>query len=129
MLDLPATMKVHPVFHVSLLHPYRQDGRVQPPPPPIEIDTSDLEYKVERILDHHDRKIGNRVKRKYLVSWVGYGPEHNSFEPETNLSNCQELIKEYWNRVVVRSAEGVGRYGLEARSRKHRTYALKWFSS
>jgi hypothetical protein len=27
--------RVHPVFHVSLLEPYREDGRVQSPPPPI----------------------------------------------------------------------------------------------
>jgi hypothetical protein len=93
-LELSATMKVHPVVYVLLLHPYRQDGRVQPPPPPIDMD-GDLEYEVERILDHRDCKIENRVKTRYLVFWVGYGPEHNSFKPKTNLNNCQELIKDY----------------------------------
>ena len=29
-LDLPASMKVHDVFHVCYLKPYRKDGRVQP---------------------------------------------------------------------------------------------------
>jgi hypothetical protein len=28
--------RVHPVFHVSLLEPYRESGRVQPPPPQLK---------------------------------------------------------------------------------------------
>ena len=49
---------VHPVFHVSLLEPYREDGRVQPPPPPIELEGV-LEYEVESILDHRFRGTRN----------------------------------------------------------------------
>jgi hypothetical protein len=43
--------RVHPVFHVSLLEPYRESGRVQPPPPPVEMEGA-LEYEVESILEH-----------------------------------------------------------------------------
>jgi hypothetical protein len=46
-------MKVHPVFHVSLLEPYKESnilGRTQPPPPCIEIDSHE-EYEVEEVLD------------------------------------------------------------------------------
>ena len=31
-LDIPRSMRIHDVFHFSLLKPYRSDGRVQPPP-------------------------------------------------------------------------------------------------
>jgi hypothetical protein len=49
---------VHPVFYVSLLEPYREDGRVQPLPPPIEMEGA-LEYEVKSILEHHFRGIKN----------------------------------------------------------------------
>ena len=78
-LDLPESMnRIHPVFHVSKLKPYKASGRVQPPPVPIEIE-GELEYEVERILD---KRINKQSRRRdsveYLVKWLGYGHEHNS---------------------------------------------------
>jgi len=93
-LELPGSMRCHPVFHVSNLQPYRSDGRVQPPPAPIEID-GDLEYEVDRILLHRDVPRGKRKIREYLIKWLGYGPEHNSWEPESNLRS-DELVAQYW---------------------------------
>jgi hypothetical protein len=75
-IDIPDSTRTHNVFHVSLLKPCRSDGRVQPPPPPVEID-GQLEYSVSSILDHR-----RSTKREYLVSWEGYGPEHSTWEPE-----------------------------------------------
>ena len=37
-LDLPETMRIHDVFHVSLLKRYHRDGRIPPPPPASIID-------------------------------------------------------------------------------------------
>ncbi len=31
LLDLPVSDKMHPMFYVSLLQPWRDDGRLQPP--------------------------------------------------------------------------------------------------
>lgn len=97
--------RIHPVFHVSLLEPYRPDGGVQPPPPPIELEGV-LEYEVESILSHRFR--GRRHPRaSYLVAWKGYGPEHNSWEPERYVVNAPEAVADYWRRQVERQA-GLG---------------------
>ena len=93
-LELPIGMKCHPVFHVSNLHPYRSDGRVQPPPIPLEV-AGDVEFEVEQVLLHRDVKSGRRTRREFLIKWLGYGPEHNSWEPITSM-NCDELVAEYW---------------------------------
>jgi hypothetical protein len=97
--------RVHPVFHVSLLEPYREDGRVQPPPPPIEMEGA-LGYEVESILEHRLRGIKN-LKAYYKVAWKGYGVEHNSWEPESNVVNAPEIVTDYWKRQAEKQA-GLG---------------------
>ena len=62
-LDLPATMKVHPTFHVCLLRPYVASGRVQPPLPAY-ITGEDDRFAVEHIVSHQSAGKG---KHKYLV--------------------------------------------------------------
>jgi hypothetical protein len=58
--------RVYPVFHVLLLEPYREDGRVQPPPSPFEMEGA-LEYEVESILEHRFWGIKN-PKAYYKVA-------------------------------------------------------------
>ena len=51
-LDLPNTIKVHPVFPVVLLFKDLDNalpGQVNEPPPPVNIE-GELEYEVEEIL-------------------------------------------------------------------------------
>ena len=89
-LQLPPSLKVHPVFHVSLLDPYKESeipGRTQPPPPPIVIEDQ-FEYEVEEILN--SCLVRNRLF--YLVKWKGYPASDNSWEPVAHLTNCKDLI-------------------------------------
>ncbi|KAJ7249543.1 hypothetical protein B0H12DRAFT_1122057 [Mycena haematopus] len=52
------------------------------------------EYEIEAILD---AKKGQFEKNKmgYLVKWVGYGHEHNSWVAEDDAGNAAELIKAF----------------------------------
>jgi len=96
-LDLPKTLNIHPVFHISLLEKHVPDaipGRTQVPPPPIELDQDDEEgpwYIVDQILDCRCRGRGIQ----YLIRWEGWTPEHDSWEPPKNLKNIPDLVAEY----------------------------------
>ena len=102
MLQLPEHMHaIHPVFHVSQLEPEilnQIPNRVQPAPPPIEID-DELEYKIAEILDS---KIDNcrKCKLLYFVCWTGYEgtDEENSWLPATELDHAQEIVSDFHAR-------------------------------
>ncbi len=93
-LELPKNMKCHNVFHVSLLHKFVKGRRYQPPPPPLEVD-GELEYEVEKILMSRE---GPHGKRWFLLKWKGYPEEHNTWEPEKNLTHCKQILKNWWNK-------------------------------
>ena len=71
-LRLPDTMKsMHPVFHVSQLkfsHPSTILNRVQPPPPPIEVN-GEVEYEVKEILNSKIDRRRRHCQLLYLVHW------------------------------------------------------------
>lgn len=100
-LKLPSTLKIHDVFHVQLLEPYKPNSlqdRRQPPPPPLRIDEEE-EYEVEAILDskRDKRRKGDTVH--YLVKWVGYDdPNENTWETIENLKNASDVVAEYHRR-------------------------------
>jgi hypothetical protein len=96
-LDLPREMsRTHPVFHVSLLRPYKSDGPIQAPPSPLSYDDDGVPvFEVEQILSHRDQKRGRSTRREYLIKWKGYGPAHNTWEPESGLA-CEALLTDYW---------------------------------
>jgi len=95
-LELPKSMKIHPVFHVILLEQYKQSdipGRTHEPPPPVIID-GEVEYEVEDILD-------SKISRKrllYLVKWKDYPDSENSWEPTRNLQNTPQLVERFHAR-------------------------------
>lgn len=71
-LNLPPWMKIHPVFHVSLLEKAKTNelpNRHQPNPPPVLVNGQE-EYLVHEILDSRIRH--NHLQ--YLIDWEGYPP-------------------------------------------------------
>ncbi|KAL1960957.1 hypothetical protein VTO42DRAFT_4845 [Malbranchea cinnamomea] len=89
-LELPRTMRIHPIFHVSLLE--KADQNVKSPR--VEIETDEQEYKVERILDR--RRINRKIH--YLVKWKGYPTSENTWETIEHLQNAREMVQQYHHR-------------------------------
>jgi len=88
-LDLPPSMKVHPVFHVSLLEPSATDplpGQVQPAPPPIIAD-DEPEWEVDEIVD--SRFCSQTLE--YLARWVDF--DELTWEPADLFANALSVVK------------------------------------
>ena len=77
-LKLPQASNIHPIFHVSLLKPYKGHKQSETPFPK---PTMDDEYEIESILAHRTTSTG---ARKYLVKWKGYTYEESTWEPASN---------------------------------------------
>jgi hypothetical protein len=96
-LKLPTTMKVHPVFHVSLLKPFRADqdfpDHKAPERPPPVVPEED-EYEVEQVLGKRTRKVGRRRVTEYRLRWKGYGEEDDMWVAKDRCF-CPELIRQF----------------------------------
>ncbi|GHJ89142.1 hypothetical protein NliqN6_5544, partial [Naganishia liquefaciens] len=97
-LDLPANIKIHPTVNIEYLKQYHASpehlGPRNAPVRPDAILTSDgsSEYEVERILAHRQDP---RKGFAYLVLWKGYGLHDATWEPERNLANALDVVREY----------------------------------
>jgi chromodomain protein Y len=52
-----------------------------------------------------DTKVVNR-EWKYLIAWKGYGSKDNTWEPEQNLKDCKDLLKEFKEKHMRKSKSG-----------------------
>jgi len=91
-LELPSTVKIHPVVNVSRIHRYvgQVEGQKKKQPLPVIIEGKE-EWEVERILNK--RQV--RGKDKYLVYWKGFTAESDTWEGRENLKNAKEAIEEF----------------------------------
>jgi Chromo (CHRromatin Organisation MOdifier) domain len=78
-LTLPLSWKIHNVFHVSLLTPYKETEEHGPnfAEPPPELIEEQEEYEVEQVLA--SRLYGRWKKLQYLIHWKGYSHAHDSW--------------------------------------------------
>ena len=103
-LEISKSMRLHDVFHVSLLRPYRDDGRVQPPPVTIMLDGSE-EFEVEKVVSHRVVPHGKgRKQTEYLVRWDGYDAIHDMWLQDADLSNSRQKVQEYWSQLMSESS-------------------------
>jgi len=91
-LELPSTVKIHPVVNVSRVRRYvgQVKGQRKEQLAPVIIEEEE-EWEVERILNK--KKV--RGKEKYLVRWKGFTAESDIWEGRENLENAKEAIEEF----------------------------------
>ncbi|KAL8428979.1 hypothetical protein ACSSS7_006863 [Eimeria intestinalis] len=91
-LQLPPSMPIHPVFHVSLLSPHRPRPKDMTSPsdwaPVAEAPDGLLIYEVESIL--HQRGEGDTAR--YLVKWEGFPESDGAWELFAPLDTCAALL-------------------------------------
>ena len=98
-LELPKKLKVHPVFHVSMLKPFHQDqedpSRGESYRAPVGISTA-YDREMESIIaDRVVRRKGYRPQHEYLVHWHGTQRSEASWEPAQHLWQYQTHINKF----------------------------------
>ena len=97
--------KHYPVYHKSLLTPYKEPPphRRELRPDPVIIDGEE-EYEVEEILKSRKRGRGHQ----YLIKWKDYPMSENTWEPERNiLPNAAEILAEYKQKNNINASVSV----------------------
>ena len=94
-LKLPAHIKAHPVFHISLLRRYQHPNENTPDimPDPVELleDGQGAIFVVDKILDRRTY----RGKVQYLVKWKGYDESENQWRYLKDLADCSDAVADF----------------------------------
>jgi len=112
-LQLPETMRVHPVFYNSLLKPYHKTQAHGPNfewPPPEIVGGEEGHYKIDKVLVACPTR--NCKSTQYFVYWKGYTDANNSWIPARELTHAKELVTEF--HACQRPKEGICIQALQA---------------
>ena len=88
-LDLPTSWSVHPVFHSSLLKPWRvSEWSCSVDTPVVDLKVSEEPvYYVERKLKWRKAQGGCRGEKEVLVTWIGCPLEEAQWINEKNFTD------------------------------------------
>jgi len=81
----------------------KEAAEAEPASDPEEEDEEEEEWEVERIVQKRFRE---DETPEYLIKWVGYEEEENTWEPRVNLTHCQELLDEFEETLMDKEEEG-----------------------
>ena len=128
-LDLPNTVRIHLVFHISMLKPYNSDTPDADPvdhiPARGEYISGDNVYTIDNIQDH---KVGpcpafyaRGPALLFKVRWSGYPPDADTWEPYVSLKRTDELHKYVQTTPQFRNLTQTPRY-----TQLHRKYPTRF---
>jgi hypothetical protein len=99
-------MKIHDVFHIDLLSPYKvmeAYGESYTCPPPV-MEEEEEEYEIDAILNM--RRYGRKKTLQYLIHWKGYPHADNSWVNHKDL-NAPDLLKEFYQHPTTNESSNV----------------------
>ena len=93
LLDLPASLQIHPRVSVALVKPYKQREGVETIP--VWVDGAE-EWEVEAITDHHVERARSKAKQgtvEFRIQWKGHAePSWHEF---TDCEHSIDLVQKY----------------------------------
>lgn len=102
-LELPSSMKIHDVFHASLLRRAPAQplpGQLAEPQGPVVVDNND-EWEVDDILD--SRYFGRNKRLQYRAKWTGHEPDATWYEAK-DFQNATDVVRDYHLRYPGKPA-------------------------
>ena len=92
-LELPASSRVHPVFHVSCLKKVIGEKiSIQTILPELD-EEGKIIFEPESITDTRIRQLRNRSISEYLIKWRKLPAEDSTWEDESFIQKHPELLK------------------------------------
>ncbi|GMF66118.1 unnamed protein product [Phytophthora lilii] len=91
-LGLSKNLKLHPVFHTSLLKPYHKDPKRRQKVNKVVLADGAEGQLVEAVINHRKYK----GKPQYKIWWLGETKKEATWEPVENLKQIPGLIDLYW---------------------------------
>ncbi len=96
-LNLSTFMKIHSIFHISLLKSADSNTLIQTESSEIDSKSQNVKYEVKNILNQQNIK----DQSHWLIKWKDYEHIKNTWKLKKNLKNCQMLLWQFQLRNSV----------------------------